>query len=67
MGTRRDWRESIFLKVAVAVFAKTVGFPYLGGALRAGLTAAGWAKAEGLPLPALTFAIEQAAKTILPA
>ncbi|GFR46193.1 hypothetical protein Agub_g7723, partial [Astrephomene gubernaculifera] len=36
IGSRHDWRDSLFLKIGLAVFMKALGFPYLAGLLKRG-------------------------------
>lgn len=68
---QQDWRQSLVLKVTLAVLLKTAGFPYAGRLIRGGvLSALGKAGLRNnvteklLPLGLATFAVEMAARRV---
>ncbi|PNH02904.1 hypothetical protein TSOC_011077, partial [Tetrabaena socialis] len=100
IGTRKNWRDSLFLKIGVAVAMKALvgpgwwgpgragkdrgaatcqdrssrrsrnellsgdGFPYMAGLIKAGVSQLGITQIQGVPVGAITFMIESAAKQL---
>ncbi|KAG2487657.1 hypothetical protein HYH03_013794 [Edaphochlamys debaryana] len=65
VGTKKNWRDSLFLKIGIAVVMKALGFPYLAGLIKTGVEATGLKGIEGVPVGAITYMLESASKQLV--
>jgi hypothetical protein len=61
----KDWKESLFFKVALAIVTKTVLFPFGAVGIKGGLVAAGLSSAGAVPTVLLSNALELGVKAIM--
>ena len=61
----RDWKESLFFKVAMAVVSKTILFPFGAVGIKSGLVAAGLSSAGAMPTVLLSNVLEMGVKAAL--
>lgn len=64
IGNKKDWRDSIALKIAIAVGLKALGFPYLAGFIKSGIQQLGLTQIQGIPVGAITYMLEASVKQI---
>ncbi|KAG2436295.1 hypothetical protein HXX76_006606 [Chlamydomonas incerta] len=64
IGNRKDWKDSLFVKIGVAVLMKSLGFPYLAGLLKSGFQSMGLTQVQGVPVGAITYVLESATKQL---
>ncbi|GLC35055.1 hypothetical protein PLESTB_000549500 [Pleodorina starrii] len=64
IGHRKDWKDSLFLKIGVAVLLKALGFPYMAGLLKQGANQLGITAIQGVPVGAITYLVESAAQQL---
>ncbi|EFJ40896.1 hypothetical protein VOLCADRAFT_99232 [Volvox carteri f. nagariensis] len=48
VGHHKDWKDSLFLKIGLAVLLKALGFPYLAGLIKQGASQLGITAVKGL-------------------
>lgn len=62
VGTKKDWKESMAVRVATAILMKTAIFPFVATAMKSGLVSVGAGNMAGLPVPVLSSGLEMASK-----
>ncbi|GIL82382.1 hypothetical protein Vretimale_11810 [Volvox reticuliferus] len=64
IGRRKDWKDSLVLKIGVAVLLKALGYPYLAGVIKQGANQMGITAVKGVPVGAITYMVESAAQQL---